>query len=153
MGIMARLLRKNAPIWKVGALEIRAPWIRASTDDAGIAGGFVTVTNTGPTADRLLSARSSICSALTIHAIKVVGGDIAMRPLEGGLGLPPQATITLKPRGYHLLLKGVTKPLVKGGRVPVTLCFERAGDAAVEFLLEEPGPVGDQALYERHQPG
>jgi periplasmic copper chaperone A len=152
MGIMARLLRKDAPICTVGALEIRAPWIRASTDEDGIAGGFFTVTNTGPTADRLLSASSSICS-LTIHAIKVVGGDIAMRRLEDGLGLPPQATITLRPRGYHLLLKGVTKPLAKGGRVPVTLCFERAGEAAVEFLVKEPGPVGDETLHEKGQPG
>lgn len=153
MDIMVRLLRKDAPVCKVGSLAISAPWIRAAIDDAGIAGGFFAVTNTGSTADRLLSARSPICSDLTIHAIKVVGGDIAMRRLENGLALPASTTIALKPRGYHLLLRGVAQPLVKGRRVPVTLCFEQAGEIEVEFAVEAPGPVGNQTLIEKGQPG
>ena len=31
---------------------------------------------------------------------------MTMRPIERGLGLPPDTTITMKPRGYHLLLRG-----------------------------------------------
>lgn len=150
MGIMARLFRKDVPVCRAGAIEVRAPWIRASASDPAVAGGFLTLTNSGATADRLLSATSPVASSLAIHAIKVVGGDIAMRPLENGLALPPQTMIALVPRGYHLLLGGLIEPLVEGNRVPITLCFERAGQARVEFVVQEPGPIGDQTLLERN---
>ena len=48
----------------------------------------------------------------------------------------------LKPRGYHLLLQGLTAPLNTGSRLPATLVFEKAGTIDIEFLVEAPGPVG-----------
>ena len=62
--------------------------------------------------------------------------------------LPPDATIELKPRGYHLLLKGLRTRLEPGGRVTATLTFERAGSIDLEFAVEAPGPVGDRILHE-----
>ena len=44
----------------------------------------------------------------------MVGADIGMRPLANGVAIPAGNTMTLKPRGYHLLLIGVGAPLVKG---------------------------------------
>ena len=43
---------------------------------------------------------------IELHGIKVVGADIDMRPLANGVAIPAGNTMTLKPRGYHLLLLG-----------------------------------------------
>ena len=61
--------------------------------------------------------------------------------------------MTLKPRGYHLLLLGVKAPLAKGSTLPVTLTFEKAGAVTVEFAVEEPGLIGEAILNEEHHRG
>mgnify|MGYP003341914904 CR=1 FL=1 len=81
--------------------------------------------------------------------IKVVGPDIEMRPLANGLGLPAGESREFKPRGYHVLLTGVTGPLPTGGRLALTLTFEKAGSIEVGCVVETPGPVGFAALRAR----
>lgn len=151
-------------------LEITRPWARVAATAAttaattvsgaanargmgsGTGGGFFTVRNPGREADRLISASTSAAERVEIHAIKVVGPDIRMRPLENGLAVPPQSTITLKPRGYHLLMRGLETPLAVGARVRVTLTFEKAGTREIELVVEAPGPVGDDVLAQDPQP-
>ena len=43
---------------KVAALEIGHPWARATPPSAPAGGGFLVITNTGSTPDRLVSVRS-----------------------------------------------------------------------------------------------
>jgi copper(I)-binding protein len=42
---------------KAGALVIESPWTRATPGGAKVAGGFLKITNTGSTPDRLSAAR------------------------------------------------------------------------------------------------
>jgi periplasmic copper chaperone A len=117
------------------------------------AGGFFVLTNTGPEADWLAGATSPAAEKVEIHAIKVKGGDIGMRPRDDGLGLPAGVTLTLQPRGYHLLLIGLRTPPIPGAGLPVTLIFEKTGSLDVELLVEAPGPVGAEVLVEERQRG
>jgi copper(I)-binding protein len=133
------------------SIEISRPWIRTSPGEKRHCGGFFTVTNKGGEADRLIAAESPAATRIEIQGIKVVGYGIRMQPLEHGLRLPPDTAITLKPRGYHLLVE-LKAPLTQGEHVPVTLTFETAGPQTVELLVEPPGPVGEETLVEG-QPG
>jgi hypothetical protein len=132
-------------------LEISRPWARAGVTAEGTGGGFFTLNNTGE-ADRLIAASADIAEKVEIHQIKVVGPDIKMRPMEKGLTFPAGTTITLKPRGYHLLMTGLKKPLVVGNKVPVTLTFEKAGTRSIDLVVEAPGLVGEAVLDESLQP-
>jgi len=134
------------------SIDINGPWMRMSAAVAQQAGGFFTVTNKGREPDRLIAAESPVAARVEIHGIKVVGSGITMRPMDNGLGLPPDTAITLKPRGYHLLMQELKKPLTKGERVPVTLTFEKAGSRQIELVVEAAGPVGNETLMEG-QPG
>ena len=153
MSLLKRLLgtagRDDAPAYTVGNLEIRRPWARSASANASDGAGFFTLANKGEAADRLLAAESAVASSVEIHAIKVVGSGITMRPLEQGLAVPPGTTLTLQPRGYHLMLLGLKSGLVKGSRIPVTLVFENAGRLAVELSVEDDGPIGNEALLEK----
>jgi len=136
----------------LGAIELRRPWIRPDLARPDQAGGYFTIVNKAAASDRLLATASPVAGSVEIHGIRVAGGDIAMRHLPDGLALPPDSTIPLKPRGYHLLLKGLQGPLAVGSRVPVALSFERAGRIEVAFPVEEAGLVGEAILDEdRHR--
>ena len=134
------------------SIDISRPWARTSPGTAGQAGGFFTVTNKGGEADLLVAAASPAAARIDIQGIRVVGSDITMRSMEKGLRVPPDTAIMLKPRGYHLLLQDLTRPLNKGDRVPVTLTFEKAGTFQVDLLVEAPGPINNETLMEG-QPG
>ncbi|MBI2735441.1 MAG: copper chaperone PCu(A)C [Rhodospirillales bacterium] len=117
------------------------------------AGAFLSITNKGPDHDRLVAASSPLAERIELYGIKVVEADIEMRPLAAGITVQAGHTTTLKPRGYHLLLQGLTAPLAKGSTLPVTLTFEKAGAVALEFAVEEPGLIGEAILNEEHHRG
>ena len=86
----------SAPAATLGAIEIRRPWARRSSETPGQGGGFFVVTNTGADADRLVAASSPAAETVEIHAIKVVGGDITIRlpnPHKGDVGIELLARI------------------------------------------------------------
>ena len=144
---------QGAPPIVHGTIELAEPSARSSSRNAGEAAGFVTIANTGPDADRLVAASSPLAETVEIHGIKVVGPNIQMRPFSDGLALPAGVSKTLKPRGYHLLLRGLTAPLAKGSTLPVTLTFEKAGALVVDFAVEEPGLIGVDVLNEQYHRG
>ena len=133
-------------------LEISRPWVCAATTAPGTGGGFFTLVNKGTDADRLMAASTAVAETVEIRTIKVVGPGVKMQLLEKGLAFPAGTTITLKPRGYHLLMKGLKAPLVVGTKVPVMLTFEKAGERTVEMAVEAPAIVGDDVLNESLQP-
>ena len=57
--VLAVLCAANAVAhdYKLGALEIAHPWARATPPSAPAGGGFLKITNTGTTPDRLVSAQ------------------------------------------------------------------------------------------------
>jgi len=142
-----------APAATLGSIEIFRPRARPSLDTASRAAGFFGLTNKGAEPDRLVAATSPLAERIEIHAIKVVGGDVAMRQREAGLVLPAGATLTLQPRGYHLLLMGLRTPLQPGDRLAVTLIFEKTGSIDIELAVEAPGLVGNEVLVEARQRG
>jgi len=138
-----------------GTLEMHKPWARSSSHRPpnDLAGAFLSIVNKGQHDDRLVAASSPLAERIELCGIKVVGADIDMRPLANGVAIPAGNTMTLKPRGYHLLLLGVKAPLAKGSTLPITLTFEKAGAVAVEFAVEEPGLIGEAVLNEEHHRG
>jgi len=130
------------------SIEIRRPWARTPSATSLEAGGFLTLTNRGGEADRLIAATSPAAARIEIQGIKISGPTMSMKVMEKGLGLPPDFTITMKPRGYHLFLQELTAPLSKGSKVPVTLTFEKAGPQQVELVVETEGPINNATLME-----
>jgi copper(I)-binding protein len=140
------------PAAALNGLSLSRPWARPDRAVPTLAGGFLTIRDAGA-ADRLVAAQSPLAERVEIHAIKVVGADIFMRPLPDGLVIPADSTIELKPRGYHLLLVGLKAPPVEGSRLPVTLTFEKAGRIEIELAIEAPGLVGNEILDEEAHRG
>ena len=133
--------------YKLGAIQINHPWSRATAPSAPSGAGYLVIVNTGPTPDRLVSARSSASAMVQIHEMKMDGNVMRMREVEKGLEIPAGGTVTLAPDGFHLMMMGLKGPLKEGTRVPVTLVFEKAGSIDVEFQVE---PIGASPSMHSH---
>ena len=129
--------------YTIGSLKIGHPWARATPPTAPSGGGFLTVTNTGTTADRLVSATSPAAGQVQVHEMKMDGTIMRMRELDNGLEIPPGATVALAPGGLHLMMMGLKDPLKEGTRVPLTLVFEKAGKIDVELMVMALGASPD----------
>jgi len=93
-----------------GSIEIANPWTRATPKGATVAGAYMTITNKGSMADRLV-----------------------------GLEIEPGETVELKPGSFHVMLTGLKQPLQKGEKIKGTLQFEKAGKIDIEYSVEDVG--------------
>src|SRR5258708_32859653 len=125
--------------YKLGTLEIAQPWARATPPSAPAGGGFLKITNTGSTPDRLISASSPAAELVQVHEMKMDGSVKRMREVEKGLEIPAGGSVMLAPGGYHLMMMGLKAPFKQGASVPVTLGFEKAGKIDVELAVEAMG--------------
>jgi copper(I)-binding protein len=125
--------------YKLGSLVIIHPWSRATPKGATVAGGYLKITNTGTTPDRLLSGSSDIAKRFEVHEVSMDGGVMKMRELKDGIEIAPGATVEFKPGSYHVMFVDVAKPFAKGDRVKATLTFEKAGKIDVEFIVGDIG--------------
>ncbi len=137
-------LPAGAHDYKIGALEIEHPWTRATAPTAKSGGGFLSITNKGTTPDRLIAARSPVSLKVEVHEMKMDGNVMRMREVDGGIEIPPGATVTLKPGGYHIMFMELKAPLAQGGKAPVTLVFEKAGSIDVELKIEAVGAASSK---------
>ena len=134
-------LPAGAQDYKIGSIEITTPWTRATPPSARTGGGFMTITNKGTVADRLVSARSNASDKVEIHEMQMDGNVMRMRELGNGLEIPPGATVMLKPGSYHIMFMELKAPLAKDAKVPLTLVFEKAGSIDVQLNVEAMGAM------------
>ncbi|AMN41655.1 copper chaperone PCu(A)C [Rhodoplanes sp. Z2-YC6860] len=137
----------SAHEYKAGSIEIKHPWSRATPKGATVAGGYMKLTNTGATPDRLIGGSTEIAGKFEIHEMSMDNGVMKMRPLVDGVEIKPGETVEFKPGGYHLMFVGITQPVAQGKRVKGTLEFEKAGKVDVEYAIEPIGgtPKGEDA--------
>ena len=130
---------------KAGSLEITNLWARATPPKAPTGAGYLTITNKGDTEDTLTAVSTPVAETSELHIMEVKNGVMTMRPVEGGIKIPPGSTVTLAPGGYHLMFIKLKHDLKAGETLPVTLTFAKAG-TVVTFLHIMPvgsmGPTG-----------
>ena len=131
--------------FRVGALVIEAPWTRATPGGAKVAGGFLTVRNTGTEADRLIGGTFPNAPRVEVHEMAVVDGTMRMREVRGGIEIPAGGSVQLRPGGYHMMFMDLSQPVRTGAPVRGTLVFQKAGSVEISYDVAPvgaPGPSG-----------
>lgn len=135
---------------KAGSLVISGPWSRETAPRAKTGAGYVTITNTGKTADRLLGGATPAAGKLEVHAATHENGVMRMRPQKEGVVIPAGGTLELKPGGYHIMFIDLKAPLKVGETVPVTLHFAKAGKVQVSFDVQSLRGTPAPANHDQH---
>ena len=129
----------HARDYKAGSLDIADPWSRATPKGASVAAGYMKITNTGATPDRLISGTAEVAPTFEVHEMTMDNGVAKMRPVKGGLEIKPGETVELKPGSFHVMFVGLKKPLASGDHIKATLVFEKAGKVNVEYDVRAMG--------------
>ena len=127
---------------KAGDLVISQAWSRATPNGAKIGTGYFTIENKGTAADKLIRVTGDVSDKIELHEMSMNNGVMKMRPVDGGLTIEPGKTVKLAPSSYHLIIMDLKSPLKQGGKVPVTLEFEKAGKVAVTLDVQGIGAQG-----------
>jgi copper(I)-binding protein len=126
------------------SIRIGEGWVRAMPLLEGAEGvgtnsaAYLLLRNEGATGDRLLGAESPCASRVEIHESSMEGEVMRMRKVDE-LEIPPRSEVELKPGGLHLMLLGLTGPLIEGEEVDLTLHFRGAGDRPLRLPVRSGG--------------
>lgn len=111
-----------------------------STATSGVV--YMTLTNHGATADKLVSITTPAAGMAMLHESKDDGGVSTMMDMAG-LDIPAGGSIEMKPGAIHIMLTGLTAPLKKGDTLKLTLSFEHAGKIDVDAKIGSVAQTSD----------
>jgi putative copper resistance protein D len=115
----------------VGELTITHAYIPAPATPS-LAAAYFTVTNSGATPDRLLSAASTGFRRASLHRYATTGdGTERMVLVPTGVDVPAHGRLTLTPGSYHLMLERPTAKVRNGGVERLQLRFADAGTITI----------------------
>ena len=121
-------------------VDIQAAWMRPHPVGRDVTAAYFSARLLEGRVDRLLSARIDGAERVELHGHTMDDqGMMRMRPV------PPQdlddaAPLLFAPGGLHLMVHGLA-PVVDGEQVRGVLVFERAGEIAVTFDVQNTAPV------------
>jgi len=85
---------------------------------------YMIIANSSDKADKLLSISTDAAQSATVHETIVTNNIAQMQPVQGGLDIPASGKVSLRPGSYHIMLTGLTRDLVAGGTIKLTLTFQ-----------------------------
>ncbi|MCS6881866.1 MAG: copper chaperone PCu(A)C [Oscillochloridaceae bacterium] len=141
-------------------ISVNEPWVRAAkmtgmdaqggmsghgshggtdmTPPSGTSAAYMVLVNRGGAGDRLVSASTDVAEVVELHETKMVDNVMQMAPVTGGIPVPANGQVELKPGGLHVMLIGLKRDLAAGETVRLTLKFERAGEVTVDAPVRMP---------------
>ena len=131
---LAALCTFSQPAWADPALQIESIQAFETAPTAMTGGGFMQITNSGDTDDRLIGVQADY-PRVELHTTEFGSDGVArMMHLEDGIVIPAGETVTLAPGGFHVMFMGLRDtPFVAGETVGATLMFEVSGEIPVSF--------------------
>ena len=119
-----------------GSVQVAGAWSRPTPPVSAMAAAYLTITNSGAKADRLLGATTPAAASAEINETRLEGGVSKMRPLAS-LEIPPGQTLRFEPGALHIMLLGIVRPLKAGTLYPLTLNFRDAGAVTVQVRVRD----------------
>ncbi|MCH8614348.1 copper chaperone PCu(A)C [Arsenicicoccus dermatophilus] len=127
-----------------GPLTVSDPWIKAVK--GGMTGIFATLRNDTDQDIRVVKASSPIADHGELHlTVKDASGAMVMKETKDGFVVPKHGAFELRPGANHIMLMGLTKPVLSGETVPITL--ETDAGAKIEISAPAREFNGAQETY------
>jgi copper(I)-binding protein len=135
--VAAAAILAGSTLAAAAEIVISDAFARAASPQAKSGAAFLLIRNTGAQDDRLIAAEAAIAQRVELHTHVMTGdGIMQMREVEDGFAIPAGGEHRLARGGDHVMLMGLTAPLLDGDSVPVTLIFQNAGPVAVDIPVD-----------------
>lgn len=139
--------------YTAGDIVVDHPMAFETPKTARVGGGYLTITNGGDTADRLISITAEGFDEVSLHETTTDDMGVARMSHVKDIELPAGETVTLVPGGLHIMFMGLDgDPFEVGEKIPATLTFEKAGTLDVTFNVESRrGHNADEMEHSNHE--
>lgn len=125
------------------AIEVSNAWTPASAQARVDAPLYMMIANRSDGPDSLVRVRCPVADFAEKHATDRGEGGYAMREVKA-IAIPAGATVTLAPRGFHLMLLHTKQALQPGETFTCSVVFQKAGAVPVEVAVA-PGGAEDKS--------
>lgn len=123
-------------------LHLSDAWARETVPGQTATAAYLTIANDGGSADTLIAVNAPVPARASLHRTRRDEGIARMRPIEGGLEIPPEETVRLEPGGPHIMIENLAEPLRAGETLRLTLRFTRSGERALDVAVQAAGATG-----------
>ena len=124
----------------MNTITVEQAWARATPGGARTGAAYMTLMNSGASADRLLSATTPVADQIQFHKETEDNGVSRMREVHS-VEISPGGKVIFKPSEMHIMIIGLKQPLKEGQAFPVTLQFEKAGKIDVTVPIGKVGAM------------
>lgn len=116
------------------AISVSNGWAPPSLIGTTTGVAYVTLHSTSD--DALVSITSPVAKSIELHTHLKENGILRMRKLDS-IPLPANTKVTLEPRGLHIMLYKLTRPLKEGDRFKAILHFTHAKPQQVTVQVSQ----------------
>jgi copper(I)-binding protein len=109
-----------------------------------VTGGYMQLTNEGEEADTLVGVAADFADTVEIHETRIED-DMASMVEIGSIEIPAGETASLEPGGMHIMFMGLTRDLMPGDTVELTLTFESGAETTVVAIVQDEAPEAGEA--------
>lgn len=132
-----------------GGVEITDYWVKSS--DMSTVGGMTavygTITNNSNEDVVLVGGSTEVAGVVEVHEMAMIGGEMKMQEIDGGLVIPAGQSVVLEPGGNHLMLMMLASDVLAGDTIEVLFDFEGAEDQTLTDVLAKPAEGGDEEYH------
>jgi copper(I)-binding protein len=124
-------------------------WVKSSemSTRGGMTAVYGTLTNDSSQDVVLVGGATDIAGVVEVHEMSMIGGEMMMQEIDGGLVIPAGKSIVLEPGGNHLMLMMLTDDLQAGEEISVTFDFDGAEDLTIDGIVAKPAEGGDEEYH------
>jgi len=134
------------PVWAAN-ISVNDAWARATMPGQKVSAAYLQIQSDADA--RLVSASSPAVPRVEVHEMKMDGDVMRMREVKA-IELPKGKTVSLEPGGLHIMLMNLTKPIVAGEVIPLTLVVESGGKQQTVEVKAAARAPGDMQQHHHH---
>ena len=123
------------------AIEVSNAWTPASAQTRVDTPVYMTIANRSDAPDSLVRVRCPVADFAEKHATDRGEGGFAMREVKA-IAVPAGETVTLAPKGAHLMLLHTKQAMQPGETFTCSVVFQKAGTIPVEVTVASDGAEG-----------
>lgn len=144
--LLTSLLAGCAP---QGSVEITDYWVKSSemSTQGGMTAVYGTITNTTNEDVVLIGGATEVAGVVEVHEMSMIGGEMKMQQIDGGLVIPAGQSVTLEPGGNHLMLMMLQSDVLAGDTIDVLFDFDGTEDITLSDVVGKPAEGGDEEYH------
>ncbi len=129
----------SSPVFSGGAADqvtVDGAYVRAVPPGLTNSAAFMTLNNKDAADHKLIYVKSPAAEVVELHTHINDQGVMRMRRVEG-IEVSAMASMELKPGGYHVMLIGLSKQLMPGEWIEMTLGFEDGSESRLQVPVQK----------------